>query len=134
MVIKYPRSWYAVSTRCSCIFVPVLHTHTQTQMDITVLYIVSVQTVKAALLKLGSCVMILKFCFEQLQIPKERKRSTLIFVAADSPARRRGFLGPTAAMQHESKAASVALCLFDMVPFILPLPPSGQRYPHSPGK
>ena len=104
-------------------------THTHTHTDVSVLYIVSVQTVKAALLKLGSYVMILKFCFEQLQIPKERKSSTLIFAAADSPARRHGFLGPTAATQHESKAVSVALCLFDTVPFIRPLPTSGQRYP-----
>ena len=73
--------------------------------------------------------MILKFCFEQLQIPKERKSSTLIFAAADSPARRHSFLGPTAATQHESKAASVALCLFDTVAFVRPLPRSGQRYP-----
>ena len=56
------------------------HTHTHTHTHTTVLYIVSVQTVKAVLRKLGSYVMILKFCFEQLQVSKERKRGTFILL------------------------------------------------------
>lgn len=73
--------------------------------------------------------MILKFCFEQLQVSKERKRGTFIFAAADSPAWRPGLLGPTAALQHEPKAVSVAMHLFGKVSFILPLPSHGQRCP-----